>query len=103
MNVSNLTLKHAVATLFLQLNFKGNFPAMGKLNRCFFFVLYRLLIKTENCQRRASLNAQKNNFGVYVRGRKYTLLVLKRSLVFCKENGGKFRGNNSNTHSFSVR
>ena len=64
MNVSNLTLKHAAVALFLQLNFKGTFPAMGKLNRCFFFVLYRLLIKTENCQRRASLNAQKYNFGV---------------------------------------
>ena len=93
MNVSNLTLKHAVAALFLQLNFKGTFPAMGKLNRCFFFVLYRLLIKTDNCQRRTSLNAQKYNFGVNVKGRKYTLLVLKRSLVFfCKESGGKFRG-----------
>ena len=94
MNVSNLTLKHAVAALFLQLNFKGTFPAMGKLNRCFFFVLYRLLIKTDNCQRRTSLNAQKYNFGVNVKGRKYTLLVFEKKLsfFFCKESGGKFRG-----------
>ena len=63
MIVSNLTPKHAA--LFLQLIFKGTIPAMGKLNRCFFFVLYWLLIQRKIVND-VCLNAQKYNFGVNV-------------------------------------